>query len=80
MITVEQLASIPVEHRAVIARWLCERSDQIRPSMFATPREVEAISGVVFGLAVDLADPLSDDSTVAHSVAVLADLGVQVRP
>lgn len=80
MITAEQLAAIPAEHRMVIARWLCERGAQIRPSMFATPSEVEAISGVLHGCAVDLADPTAEDSTVQHSYGVLLRLGVRVQP
>jgi hypothetical protein len=79
MIRPEDLAGIPAEHRRVIARWLCERANSIRPSMFCTPSEAEAIGGVMYGVAVDLADPLADDSSVAHSAAVLATLGVEVR-
>lgn len=80
MITVEQLADIPAEHRRVIARWLCERANGIRPSMVCTPDTAEAISGVLYGVAVDLADPLAEDTTLAHSVAVLNDLDVEVSP
>lgn len=72
------LAALPIEDRKVIARWICERADQIRPSIYCTPDTVEAITGVLYGIAVDLADPESDDSTVQHAREVLATIDVQV--
>lgn len=79
MTTPQQLDAIPEADRRVIARWLCERAASLRPSIFATPKEVEAISGVMFGFATDLVDPLAEDTTVEHTARVLASLGVVVR-
>lgn len=74
-VTQRELAEIPQEQRRVIARWLVERAAQFRPSLVLTKHEAQQIQGVVLGLAVDLFDPLGDDSTIEHAAQVLGLIG-----
>ncbi len=79
MITAEDIAAIPEGHRRTIARYLCDHALALRPSMFATQRDVEAISSMLLGVAVDIVEPVSEDTTVQRATEVLASLGVVAR-
>ena len=66
----EQLAAIPAEHRETIARWILERADGIGPSFLCTPATADMCRAVLVGVAVDLADPGAEDSTIELAEAV----------
>lgn len=73
-ITPEDLAAIPEEHRKIIARWFIQRAETFEPSWVLSWDAATIIRGVLTGSAVDLADPLSDDSTTGHATRVLDTL------
>lgn len=74
-VTPEDLAAIPQGHRLTIARWLIERADSIRAAWWILPDSAaSAVRGHLAGAAVDLADPLTDDSTIDHANDVLRSL------
>lgn len=73
----DQIADIPYQHREVIARWLIQRvkpaSSLLARSLFS--EEASALArDVMLGAAVDLIDPLSEDSTIEHATGILASL------
>lgn len=73
-ITPEDLAAIPEEHRKVIARWLIQRSETFTSSWMLPSDAAAIIQSALTGSAVDIADPLSDDSTTDHATRVLDTL------
>jgi hypothetical protein len=73
-VTLEDLAVIPAEHRALIAVWLIERADAMKPSWLFPEAEARAVRNALAGCAVDLADPLAEDSTIGHAEQVMAEL------
>lgn len=78
MITLEDLAAIPIEYRTAIARWIDERGRTLKPSMVLSPHSLDAVQIVLTGMAVDLAAPLAEDSTVDHANAILSGLREKV--
>jgi hypothetical protein len=77
-VTSEDVAKIPETDRMVIARWILERASLYQPSMILTVEQADAVRVVLQGVAVDLVDPLADDSTIGAAVAVVAKiLGAQ---
>lgn len=74
-ITPDQLNAIPLEHRRTIALWLYQRGDQYAPSLVLTAGMSMVLRDAFAGAAVDLADPLSDDSTIGHGAHVLGSIG-----
>lgn len=68
------LAAIPLEHRQTIGRWLYERSRMVEPSCLLGAEAADAARGMLAGAAADLVDPESEDTTVAHENAALAEL------
>ena len=70
----EQLAAIPAEHRRTIALFLIDRAENTRTSWVLDRHTRGIVSDVLYGAAVDLADPLSEDSTTHHAADVIQDL------
>lgn len=70
MIEPADLDKIPTTHRHTIGLWLQERAAAIEPS-WVIPGLASTIRDVVWGLAADLIDPLSEDTTLAHAHDVL---------
>lgn len=77
-VTPAQLAAIPAEHRALVARFLIERAAQFKPSFVLSAEMTSVIQAALTGAAVDLHDPESDDSTLGHVAVVVAELGPAV--
>ena len=73
-VTPGDLAAIPYEHRKTLARWLLQRGQGFQPSIFLSAREAGCIRDTFTGAAVDVADPLSEDSTIGHAAHVLGTL------
>ncbi len=73
-VTPEDLAKIPAEHRRTIARFLIQRADGTRGSWVLSDHTRRIVADVLNGAAVDIADPLADDSTIAHAADILTDL------
>lgn len=73
-VTTDQLAAIPTEHRRLISRWLTERAAQFTPSWLCPQDVSHGIQNALNGAAVDLADPLTDDSTLSHAAGTLTSL------
>lgn len=68
----EDLMMIPETYRRIIARWLVQRGSIPTGGLF--PQETQAHNDALRGAAVDLVDPLAEDSTIMHAREVLADL------
>lgn len=73
-ITPEILAGIPDDHRRTIARWLLERAGSYQPSIFINAHTAEHLHRALLGAAVDLAEPLADDTTIGFAAGVVTDL------
>ena len=71
MPTGEDLAKISEADRIMMARWLVERADQFKPSFLLTRDQADRIQMAFQGAAVDLVDPLCEDSTMEHAHAVM---------
>lgn len=67
-------SEVPVEHRRAVARWLIERGDQFQQSWVLGAEQAQMIRGALYGAAVDLVDPDSEDTTVEHAAEVVAEL------
>lgn len=83
-VTSEQLEQVPEQHRVLIARWLYERAMTVMPSFVLSIESAYAIKDVLAGVAIDLADPVAEDSTTEHAAATLAKIlgriEVELRP
>jgi hypothetical protein len=73
-IEASELAAIPEEHRQVISCWLLERAKRYQPSWVLSAREAELVAGTLACVAVELMEPLSEDSTVARGKKVIETL------
>lgn len=73
-VTPEDLAAIPAEHRRTIARWLAEKAEAVRPSFVMPPTVAMTVTAYLSGAAVDLVEPLAEDTTISHAAAILRDL------
>lgn len=73
-ITPEDLDTIPLGHRRTIALWLAQRAVDFHESWVLSASDALVIGRALAGAAVDLADPLSEDTTISHALDVLASL------
>lgn len=71
MIEPTDLDKIPTTHRHTIGLWITERATQIQPSIALTAETAAVIRDVLWGVAADLVDPLSEDTTLVHALDVL---------
>jgi len=74
IITPEDLAALPIEARRTIALWLVQRAESFRTSWVLPKSERAAINQALVGVAVDLAEPLAEDSTIGHAAHVIGSL------
>lgn len=77
-VELEHLAAIPETYRRTIARWLAQRGSAPASGLFA--QAIQTQNEALRGAAVDLAYPLSEDSTNDHAADVLADLTRGTQP
>jgi hypothetical protein len=74
VVTEQELADIPEQYRRTIARWLLDRAERCKPSRLLDYHTARQIQGALGGAAVDLADPLAEDTTTGHARNVITDL------
>lgn len=69
----EDIAAIPEVYRRIIARYLAQRAT-VRAGGLVPDNWAQAHNDALRGAAVDLAEPLAEDSTIMHAAEMLADL------
>lgn len=68
------LRNVPKAYRKVMARWLLAMSEQYRPSLVLTKHEAQMIAGALTGAAVELYEPMTEDTTLLHAAEVIEEL------